>query len=207
MTTDAINTPYSEARLRIQDADLLLWRPTSWMGWIIARGTGSPYSHASKAAWVTDDVLFTIGTEEGKGGTAELLSALVAAYPGMIDVYAANPDERWPEYDRAASIAWSWRYVLNRKYGWWATIRAGLSRVIVLRWFRFFNPSRDDEANGNHVPNCSAACSMADRIGGGVDPVPGMADICTEPDDLSHSPFYRYRFTLVPDEVPAVLQK
>jgi hypothetical protein len=37
---------------------------------------------------------------------------------------------------------------------------------------------------------------MADRIGGGVDPVPHLADRLTEPADLARSPFFRYRFTL-----------
>jgi len=37
-----------------------------------------------------------------------------------------------------------------------------------------------------------------DRIGGGVDPVKHLADRLTEPADLARSPFYKYRFTLVP---------
>jgi hypothetical protein len=40
---------------------------------------------------------------------------------------------------------------------------------------------------------------MADRVGGGVDPVPDLANRETEPADLARSPFYRYRFTLAPD--------
>ena len=45
-------------------------------------------------------------------------------------------------------------------------------------------------------PFCSQACAMSDRIGGGVDPVPHLADRLTLPADLARSPFYRYRFTL-----------
>jgi hypothetical protein len=39
---------------------------------------------------------------------------------------------------------------------------------------------------------------MADRLGGGVDPVENLPDRLTEPADLARSPFYRYRFTLLP---------
>ncbi len=37
---------------------------------------------------------------------------------------------------------------------------------------------------------------MTDRVGGGVDPVPHLADRLTEPADLARSPFYEYAFTL-----------
>ena len=57
-------------------------------------------------------------------------------------------------------------------------------------------PSLDDEQPSRRPPFCSEACAMADRVGGGVDPVPQLADRLTEPADLARSPFYRYRFTL-----------
>ena len=57
-------------------------------------------------------------------------------------------------------------------------------------------PDLDDAKALDQPPYCSQACVMADRIGGGVDPVPQLADRLTEPADLARSPFYRYRFTL-----------
>ena len=59
-------------------------------------------------------------------------------------------------------------------------------------------PETDDKAVDSRPPFCSHACAMADRIGGGVDPVPHLADRLTEPADLARSPFYRYLFTLTP---------
>lgn len=47
-------------------------------------------------------------------------------------------------------------------------------------------------------PYCSEACSIADRLGGGVNPVEFLSDRFTEPADLARSPFYRYLFTLEP---------
>lgn len=193
---------YSIARRRIRDGDLLLWRPTSFHGWLIARLTGSEHCHASKAAWVpislTRSVLVALETAEGKGGTVTPLRDQVERYPGRINVYETNPDNRWPEYDRAASSEWLWRHIPGRRYGLWALVRLALTHMFGLRLF--VQPDRDDTTNGTKPPHCSGACSMADRIGGGVDPVNGRADNATAPGDLERSPFYRYRFTLIPDD-------
>jgi hypothetical protein len=37
---------------------------------------------------------------------------------------------------------------------------------------------------------------LSDRLGGGVDPVPHLADRLTLPADMARSPFYEYQFTL-----------
>lgn len=210
------NVEYSQARREIGDADLLLWRPAGLLealrsllrlrigplvGWAIARLSRSEHCHASKASWVGSGdfrVLMAVETAEGKGGTSQPLSEQVETFPGRIDVYEVNPGNRWPEYDRARSIAWTWRHIPGKPYGLRALLRAGLT---LLPWVRLWvQPSREDDANGTKAPHCSAACSMADRIGGRVDPVPGRSDLATEPGDLERSPFYDYRFTLVPDD-------
>ena len=54
----------------------------------------------------------------------------------------------------------------------------------------------EDDAIDRRPPFCSQACAMVDRVGGGVDPVPHLADRLTEPADLARSPFYQYTFTL-----------
>ena len=63
-----------------------------------------------------------------------------------------------------------------------------------------FEDDADHAAHGarRRPPFCSQACAMTDRIGGGVDPVPHLADRLTEPADLARSPFYQYAFTLIP---------
>jgi len=82
------------------------------------------------------------------------------------------------------------------QYGYAAVLGAALLHLPVTRWF--IQPSTDDEAIERRPPFCSQACAMADRLGGGVDPVEHLADRLTEPADLARSPFYRYRFTLIP---------
>jgi hypothetical protein len=71
-----------------------------------------------------------------------------------------------------------------------------LLHLPLVRWL--MTAHLDDAAPDGRPPFCSHACAMADRQGGGVDPVPHLADRFTEPADLARSPFYRYRFTLLP---------
>ncbi len=116
-----------------------------------------------------------------------------AALPGAIDLFAANPDDRWPEYDRAAAARYICR-LAGCDYGYWAVLEAALLHLPISR--HLVTPSVEDAATDRRPPFCSQACAMADRIAGGVDPVPHLADRLTEPADLARSPFYEYRFTL-----------
>ena len=181
---------YRDVRSRIADADLLLYR--RW-GPIAVAGRGI-HSHAAKAAWWHED-LFCLEVRELTGGRAVTLSSQVERFPGRIDVYEVNPDDRWPEYNRAGSLR-VMRRLAGCDYGYASLIMAAMLHLPVVRWL--VRPDVDDEAWERRPPFCSQACAMADRIGGGVDPVKHLADRFTEPADLARSPFYRYRFTLIP---------
>lgn len=78
--------PYSEARRQIYEADILLWRPTTPTGRLIATGTQGEYSHAGMAAWF-GDVLLQLETLQFHGGRAANLSWQVARFPAACDVY------------------------------------------------------------------------------------------------------------------------
>ncbi len=174
----------------IQDGDLLLYRRR---GLISAAGRGE-HSHAAKAAW-WDDELFCLEVLQWHGGRAVTLASQVGRYPGRIDVYQANPDGRWPEYDRRGAARFMKR-LCGCSYGWW---NLGVAGLLHLPWVRLLvRPAVDDSALDRRPPFCSQACALADRVGGGVDPVLHLADRLTEPADLARSPFYRYRFTLIP---------
>src|SRR3954465_5774364 len=90
--------PLAEARPRISDADLLLFRRCSPIS-IAGRGT---HSHAAKAAWWEGD-LFCVEVREWHGGRAVTLESQVHKFPNRIDLYHANPQNRWPEFDRTRS--------------------------------------------------------------------------------------------------------
>ncbi|MGQ9576470.1 MAG: hypothetical protein ACUVUC_14250 [Thermoguttaceae bacterium] len=181
---------YAEVRSQIQDGDLLLFRRQSVVS-IAGRGR---HTHAAKAAWWDED-LFCLEVRQLVGGRAVMLSSQVRRYPGRIDVYEANPEGRWPHYDRRRAVRFM-RRLAGCQYGYRALIAAAVLHLPLVRWF--VRPDVDDRAADRRPPFCSQACAMADRLGGGVDPVPNLADRFTEPADLARSPFYRYRFTLLP---------
>lgn len=174
----------------IRDADLLLYRRR---GPISIAGRGI-HSHAAKAAW-WDEQLFCLEVRGFCGGRAVTLASQVCRYPGRIDVYRANPGNRWRSYDRRAAVGFM-RQLCGCDYGYLALLKAALLHLPVVRLF--LRPELNDRAVPPTPPFCSQACVMADRLGGGVDPVPHLADRLTEPADLARSPFYQYRFTLIP---------
>lgn len=186
---------FSKAAPAILDADLLLYRRRG----MISIGGRGVHCHAAKASWVGKglDVLMCLETRSIVGARAVTLRSQVDRYPGQIDVYETNPDGRWPEYDRRGADRRMW-CVAGKKYGYVGLVLAALLHLPIVRWF--VRADIDDQSFDRRPPFCSHACAYADRVGGGVDPVPYLADRLTEPADLARSPFYHYLFTLVPDE-------
>jgi hypothetical protein len=182
--------PFAEARHSIADADLLLFRRHS----LIAIAGRGEHSHAAKAAWWGSD-LFCLEVREWYGGRAVTLESQVKRYPHRIDVYRANANQRWPEYDRTRSTQFM-RRLAGCDYGYAAVLAAAMLHLPFVRLA--VRAEVDDCAIDRRPPFCSDACAMADRLGGGVDPVPHLADRLTEPADLARSPFYEYQFTLTP---------
>jgi hypothetical protein len=178
------------AKSHIADADLLRFRRRSVIA-IVGRGE---HSHAAKAAWWGDD-LFCLEVREWHGRRAVTLASQVAKFPGRIDVYRTNPANRWPEYDRTRSTHLM-RRLADCDYGYAAVLTAAMLHLPFVRMA--MRAEIDDSAIDRRPPFCSQACVMCDRVGGGVDPVPHLADRLTEPADLARSPFYEYAFTLVP---------
>jgi len=181
---------YEAARERILSSDLLLFRRR---GLISIAGRGE-HSHAAKAAWWEGD-LFCLEVREWKGGRAVMLSSQVRRFPGRIDVFRANPEDRWPEYDRDGATR-KMRRLAGCDYGYRGVLAAALLHLPLTRLF--CNADVDDASCDQRPPFCSQACALSDRVGGGVDPVVHLADNMTLPADLARSPFYQYQFTLIP---------
>jgi hypothetical protein len=182
--------PLADARSLVRDGDLLLFRRR---GLISIAGRGR-HSHAAKAAWWGDD-LFCLEVREWHGGRAVTLQSQVRRRPGRIDLFRANPNNRWPEYDRTRATILM-RRLAGCDYGYAAVLAAAMLHLPFVRMA--VRAEVEDSAIDRRPPFCSQACAMVDRVGGGVDPVPHLADRLTEPADLARSPFYRYELTLVP---------
>ncbi|TWT30350.1 hypothetical protein KOR34_49090 [Posidoniimonas corsicana] len=190
-TVKRVMRTLAEAAPHIRDGDLLLFRRR---GLIAAAGRGE-HSHAAKAVrWGAD--LYCVEVREWHGGRAVTLASQVRRCPARIDVFAVNPRGRWTDYDRAAA-ARCMRLLAGCDYGYWSVLRAALLHLPLVRLF--VRPETEDQAAASRPPFCSQACALADRVAGGVDPVPHLADRLTEPADLARSPFYEYRFTLSGD--------
>jgi len=178
---------YADVRGEIRDGDLLLFRRRG----LIAAGGRGIHSHAAKAAWWGDD-LFLLETLHAAGGRAVTLSSQIERWPGRWDWYAVNPHDRWSQYDRAGSTD-RMKRLCGCEYGFRSLLYAAMIHLPLVR--RFIDPQRE-ATTSKYPPFCSHACALADRLGGGVDPVPQLADRLTEPADLARSPFYEYRGTL-----------
>ncbi len=183
-------TTLREAGKQIEDGDLLQFRRH---GLIAIAGRGV-HSHSAKVAWWGRD-LFCLEIC-AFGGRATMLSRMVQKYPKRIDVYKANPQNRWPEYRREGATE-HMKWLCGCSYGFVGLFLAALLHLPFVRLF--VKADTDDMAIMHRPPFCSQACAVVDRIGGGVDPVKHLADRITEPPDLARSPFYEYMFTLIPE--------
>jgi len=181
--------PYADVRDQIRHSDLLLYRRRRSL---IARAGRGEWCHAAKALWWGSH-LMVAETRGFRGARAILLSREVRRRPGQIDVFEANPDAR-PDYNRWSAAGYMIR-LAGTDYGWISVIRTALTHLPVIRLC--VQPDLDDTATDRRPPFCSQAVAIADRIYGGVDPVPNLADRLTEPCDLARSSFYKYRFTLL----------
>jgi hypothetical protein len=182
----------SDVAADIRDGDLLLFRGRGTIARMIGVAGRSDYTHAARAVWWGND-LFCCEVRELKGGRAVTLESQVRKFPSTIDVFEVNPSGRWREYDRRGAVRFI-RRLAGCDYGYRGVFKAALRHLPV--WRFLVKSDGDDKRVAHEPPFCSQACTMADRIGGNVDPVPHLADRLTEPADLARSSFYRYRFTL-----------
>ena len=182
---------FEDAQFDIMHGDLLLYRRAGLIAWA---GRGK-HSHAAKVAW-WDGQLMCMEIREFHGGRIVTLESQVRQFPERIDVYRADAQNRWPHFNRHGSVEFM-RQFAGSRYGYKAMLMTALTRVPIPFAWRYFRPELDDNAcGGDNPPFCSQAVAMSDRLGGGVDPVPNLADHFCEPADLARSAFYEYQFTL-----------
>lgn len=194
---------YAKARDQIRTGDLLLYKPRWWAihSRLICVAGRTPYCHAAMAYWnrstVEQAVLLSVLEMCARGGRQSSLAEQVDRYPGLIDVFESGLEHTMTgrrQFYRHRAVEVMTGFV-GRRYGWWNLLRTSLVHLPFVRLL--VRPSTDDQLENGHPPFCSQAIAAACRAGG-VDPVPNLADRMTEPGDLARSPFFKYRFTLVP---------
>ena len=154
---------------------------------ILVRNRKGVCIHAAKACrW--DDKLFCIDVRKYRGVTAVPLEQLVKKYPGQVEIYEVNPQSRWENYDRPGAIRYL-KGILFSKEDY---------RTVLLETFRnlFSKLLRRSTEKQQSIPYGAEAIRIAERLGGGVEPVPERVDERIGFADLEASPLYRYRFTL-----------
>ena len=190
---------FNQAAEEMAQADLLLWesgwKPFSFLIGCFGREGLSHAAQLKRAGgdwWIQEVVQWF-------GGRRRPLKEAIDQEPGKILWYAANAGQRWPEWDPQAAVR-RFDGLIGCHYGYWNILKVGLLHIPIIRLLTFglLRQATDDQAGDNLAPFCSQAVAIAARAGG-VDPVPHLADDCTEPADLARSLFYEYRATLVPN--------
>ena len=198
---EVVPIQYCEVRHEIADADVLLFRRRDSITRLISVAGRSQYVHAAMAGWWNDRLMCVEMT--AGGGRAQLLSNLVARWPGVIDVYAIAEDSLGVAFSRKQALQ-AMIAITGIDYGWLNLARTALLHLPVIRFLVRPDENDDDgEANpegeaefqnppsalrlppsrSSLPPFCSQAVSAAMRVGG-VDPVPNLADRFTEPGDF-----------------------
>lgn len=115
---------YNDARERIRDCDVLMYRGRSLESRIIRLVTGAPYSHAGLAVWWKGRLMVLEAV--GRGVIVSPLSQNVRHYDGRVDWFTSK--EEIPPEDRTAMVEMA-QEELGKDYGTWGAIRAGLARL------------------------------------------------------------------------------
>lgn len=171
-----ISANFDDVEKEIWEGDLVLLRNRK----------GTCIRAAKVARW--DGELFCLDVKKYQGVTAISLEQLVRFHPGQVDVYEVNPLDRWATYDRQGSI----RHMKNMFFSK-ADRRNAVIETLMNLFLRWFSTPNKKIAK---TPYGAEAIRMADRLGGGVEPVPDLTTAWVTPPDLGQSPLYRYRFTL-----------
>jgi len=191
--------PYHEAKNRIQEADVLLFRGKGLISWLIKRYGGGVHSHAAMTHWDGDN-LECLEFREFKGGRSVSLKSQIETHPDNIDVFrVANLIEYGGErHELTENVAGNITDVMMKNtglpYGWKNFLKLGKHYV---PFFRLAEQNmKDDDPSDVFV--CSTAVAYAFRKVY-ADPVPYLADSAVMPADLARSALFKYQFTISKD--------
>jgi len=181
---------YREARGRVQDGDVLLFRARGPVSRVIGWATRSRYSHVALAVWIRQR-LMVAESRELRG--CRIIPMSAALQDARVDRYEPPP---WAtDFDREMVVDAALAR-LGQPYGYLHLVRIALSKLptvllrrlpVVGRWIPAGRQwSEDDREPGGPSMICSEYVSSCYRAGG-LDLVPRLADRDTTPGDLARS--------------------
>ena len=196
---------YDQAKELIKEGDILLFRGSGTIGFLIKRYTGGVHSHVA-LAHKDGDVLECVEFREFMGGRSVSLKSQVDNSPLNIDVFRPVKSISYEEMDAEGNtklieknyteetasamtediIRWT-----GQPYGWSNIWKMFLRFIPGARLFQ--QNINDDEVAKAKV--CSTAVTVALRRNF-MDPVPYLADDRVSPADLARSPILQYLFTI-----------
>jgi len=196
---------YDQAKELIQEGDILLFRGSGIIGFLIKRYTAGLHSHVA-LAHKDGDILECVEFREFMGGRSVSLKSQVDAAPLSIDVFRPVKSISYEELDEDGNfklieknytketasamtediIRWT-----GQPYGWKNIWKMFLRFIPGARLFQ--QNINDDEVAKAKV--CSTAVTVALRRNF-MDPVPYLADARVSPADLARSPLLQYLFTI-----------
>ena len=203
--------PFTKARNLIEEGDVLLYRNSGFIPYLIKAATQGPYTHVGLASWVYDKTgsqsyLECVEFREWKGGRAVNLAQQVRFYNRQIDVYRATSPfcdlsfkggeiKKKNIFLKGRKITNCLRSITGIPYGWRRIWWLGKHHFIGTRlWLP--EESHDDELKNEVVyPVCStvvAHCYHANF----TDLIHNRSNSRTEPSDIARSPILNYLFTL-----------
>jgi len=191
--------PFGEASAHLQEADVLLFRGTGLISWLIKRYGSGVHSHVGMVHW-DDDSLECVEFREFKGGRSVSLKRVVEHHPNNIDVFRAAKLVNFEDAEHhfteevANNITDVMKDLTGLPYGWKNFWKLGRHYLPFCRLAEQ-NIKDDDPTN---VFVCSTAVAYAYRKAY-MDPVPYLADNAVTPADLARSCLFEYKFTIQKD--------
>jgi hypothetical protein len=185
---------YCDAVWEMRRGDLLLYRrDATLLDLEVAKAGRGVHCHSAMLD-VIDGEFRILEVIRRHGYRETSLLDAVLANPGHWDVFQANADGRWPEFDADLACARMHDFE-GQKYGYWHILRIALARLPLVGLVLPYDDQQVEQDGG--PPICSEATELS-YTAGGVTPVPNLPPSRVEPADQARSLFFKYRFTLWP---------
>lgn len=208
---DRILLPYKDAKLLLQEADVLLFRGNAWYSFLIQKAGWSEYSHVgmiSRHNGPDSDIeLVEFHGYKGGGATTNFDNSF-PEFSGQIDVYRPVSWYRKQSFNKNTQQVEEETILLDRKaitktmrsltglpYGWrriwWMTKK----QLFGLRLFYNTEDLTSDEIESIIYPVCSTAVAYS-FAKNNYDLLKERSDQWMRPGDIANSPLLNYLFTI-----------